>query len=169
MFRLLILSFTILVVAAPAIAQDLKTMQEMQQMQAAMIAAQAKSIRLGDEAMSCQAIEKELVTSMNDPAIQTYAAKAGATVEKDLAVLEKAKKPMTLEAALAMATGLDPTGGLVQDQAAMMKQLVAIMPQLMRSQRLVQLAFVKQCAWATGANPFAPQLRLDEVTPQRQR
>jgi hypothetical protein len=64
---------------------------------------------------------------------------------------------MTLEAALAMATGLDPTGGYVQDQAAMMKQLVAIMPQLMRSQRLIQLAFVKPCAWATGgASLFVP-------------
>lgn len=157
MFRLFILSLAV-VAQVDAAARAQVVPKELQEMQTAMVAAQAKSMRLADEAMmTCEAIEKELVTSMNDPAIQTYAAKTDAVAKKDLAVLEKAKKPMTLEVALAMATGLAPTGNEdVQDQAAMMKPFISIMPQLMRSQRLIQLAFVQQCAWATGANLSVP-------------
>jgi hypothetical protein len=50
--------------------------KEQQELMTAMAAAQVKSIRPGDEALSCPAIEKELVGSMNDPALQAYAARA---------------------------------------------------------------------------------------------
>jgi hypothetical protein len=44
-------------------------------------------------------------------------------------------------------------------QAEQMKQMMPIMPQIMRSQRIVQLAAVKQCAWMFGAGAFAPTPR----------
>jgi hypothetical protein len=88
MVRLFILSLAMVAQIEAAVRAQVVP-KELMEMQTAMMAAQAKSMRLGDEAMTCEAIEKELVTSMNDPAIQTYAAKTGATAEKDLAVLEK--------------------------------------------------------------------------------
>ena len=48
--------------------------------QSAMVAAQAASIKPGDEALPCEALHKELVSSMNAPAIQQYAAKTNACV-----------------------------------------------------------------------------------------
>lgn len=180
--RVLLLSCALaLQIEAASQAQVMpKELQEMQQMQAVMIDAQVKAVRRGDEAMNCQAIEKELLTSMNDPALQAYAAKAAATAEKELTALDKPKAPMTPQAAAALAAGLTPdlasllTGSPTQPltpaqqlqyQAAYMKQLTAIMPQLMRSQRLVQLAFVKQCGWAFGAD-VTPLEGLDRA-PQR--
>lgn len=139
-------------------------------MAAAMQAAQARAIRPGDDALGCPALEKELVASMNDPAIQTYAGKSAAAAQKNAAA-EKSKAPMTPQAAAALAAAFGAGGGLppglaagyaAQSQAAQklqaeqMKQMIPIMPQMMRSQRIIQLAAVKQCAWMFGGVPFAP-------------
>jgi|SRR5437762_4496511 len=86
---------------------------------------------------------------------------------------EKSKAPMTPQAAAALAASLGAGGGLppglgaspglaAQAQAAQklqaeqMKQMIPIMPQMMRSQRIMQLAAVKQCSWMFGAGRFAP-------------
>jgi hypothetical protein len=147
--------------------------KEYAEMAAAMQVAQARAIRPGDEALPCAALEKELVASMNDPAIQAYAGKSAAAVQKNAAAAEKSKPPMTPQAAAALAAALGAGGGLppglaargdltAQAQAAQklqaeqMKQMIPIMPQMMRSQRIIQLAAVKQCAWMFGAAPFAP-------------
>ena len=44
----------------------------------------------------------------------------------------------------------------VQSQAAQMEQLAAIMPKLARSQRLVELAVLKNCEWLAGADFALP-------------
>lgn len=148
--------------------------KEYAEMAAAMQAAQARAMRPGDEALPCAALEKELVASMNDPAIQAHAAKSAAAAQKNVTA-EKSKAPMTPQAAAALAAALGAGGGLppglaargdlaAQAQAAQklqaeqMKQMVPIMPQIMRSQRVMQLAAVKQCSWMFGASPFAPPL-----------
>jgi len=47
-----------------------------------------------------------------------------------------------------------------QLQAEQMKQMMPIMPQIMRSQRIIELAAVKQCSWMFGgAAPFAAPVR----------
>ena len=155
--------------------------KEYAEMAAAMQAAQARAIRPGDEALPCAALEKELVASMNDPAIQAHAAKSAAAAQKNATALEKSKAPMTPQAAAALAAALGAGGGLppglagglppglaakgdyaAQAQAAQklqaeqMKQMVPVMPQIMRSQRVMQLAAIKQCSWMFGAGPFAP-------------
>lgn len=148
---------------------------DMMKWQSAMVAAQAAAVKPGDEALPCEALHKELVSSMNDPAIQAYAAKTDAAYAKELAAREK-KGAMTAEAAAALAasfasgpamTGLPPMptvpgqpmtpqqmqqAMLAQQQAsiAYMNQLAPIMPVLMRSQRVSQLAAMKNCAWMTG-------------------
>jgi len=161
--------------------------KEYAEMATAMQAAQARAIRPGDEALPCAALEKELVSSMNDPAIQAYAGKSAAAAQKNATAAEKSKAPMTPQAAAALAAALGAGGGAppglagapglrgglppglaasqdlaAQSQAAQklqaeqMKQMIPIMPQMMRSQRIIQLAAVKQCAWMFGAGAFAP-------------
>src|SRR6266853_4183202 len=116
---------------------------DMQKLQTAMLTAQTASIRPGDEALGCDALQKELTSAMSDPSIQTYAAKTNPTVARDLATREKAKGSLTPEAAAAISAALAPA----MMMPAQMNQLVTIMPVLMRSQRVSQLAAVKSCAW----------------------
>ena len=154
---------------------------DMMKLQMTMMEAQQKSIKPGDEALPCEALQKELVSTMNDPAIQAYAAKTNEAYAKELATQ---KKPgMTPDAAAALAAaltsgaGLNGLGGMpnvtpgqamtpqqmqqaiaAQQQATMayMNQLAPIMPSLMRSQRVTQLALVKNCVWATGGLALTP-------------
>src|ERR1051325_7572908 len=80
--------------------------KEYAEMAAAMQAAQLKAMRPGDEALGCPALEKELVASMNDPAIQAVAAKSAAAAQKNATAAEKSKAPMTPQAAAALAASL---------------------------------------------------------------
>jgi hypothetical protein len=172
MSQLFILAIGILTVAAVAIgAQAIP--KEYAEMAAAMQAAQARAMRPGDEALPCAALEKELVSSMNAPAIQAYSEKSAAAAQKHATTAEKTKGPMTPQAAAALAASLGAGGGFPTGlaaspdlatqaqvaqklQAEQMKQMIPVMPQIMRSQRLTQLAFVKQCTWMVGASPFVP-------------
>src|SRR5262245_17060601 len=141
-------------VAAPAQA-------DMMKMQMAMMDAQQKAIKPGDEALPCEALQRELLATMNDPSIQAYASKTNAAYAKELEAQKKA--PLTANAAATLAAALAssaaPTGpaGMpalapgqtmtpqqmqqmmaAQQQAsiAYMNQLAPIMPALMRSQRV---------------------------------
>ena len=57
----------------------------MMKLQTAMIAAQPAAIKPGDEALPCAALDKELVSTMNSPAIQAYAAKDESGFAQELA------------------------------------------------------------------------------------
>jgi hypothetical protein len=143
---------------------------DMMDLQTAMIKAQAASIRPGDEALGCDALQKELISAMSDPSIQTYATKTNAALAKDLETREKSERALTPEAAAALSASLAPGLAMAslaqagagassqpatpeqmrQAMVAQMKQLVTIMPMLMRSQRVTELAIMKNCTWATG-------------------
>jgi hypothetical protein len=171
--RVLILSVGILTVAAVGVGAQ-AVPKEYAEMAAAMQAAQARAMHPGDESLPCAALEKELVSSMNDPAIQAYAGKSAAAAQKNATAADKSKAPMTPQAAAAFAAAFGAGGGglppglaargdlAAQAQAAQklqaeqMKAMIPIMPQMMRSQRIIQLAAVKQCAWMFGAGAFAP-------------
>jgi hypothetical protein len=161
--------------------------KEYQELMAAMAAAQAKAIRPGDEAMSCAGIEKELVTSMNDPAIQAYAAKVSGVLPKDTAPTA-AMTPQTAAALFgALGTGAAITPGptglplpagraltaaqqahtaalqaqtlqTLQDPNAQFKLMMPILPQMMRAQHLVGLALTRSCPWVFGAYTGAAPL-----------
>jgi hypothetical protein len=170
MRSLVILSVGVFAFSAVAIGAQ-AVPKEYAEMAAAMQAAQARAVKPGDDALGCPALEKELVASMNDPAIQAYAGKSAAAAQKNATAADKSKPPMSPQAAAALAAAFGAGGGLppglaagyaAQSQAAQklqaeqMKQMIPIMPQMMRSQRIIQLAAVKQCAWMFGAAPFAP-------------
>jgi hypothetical protein len=157
-------------IAGAAHAQTISTpaalQAEMMKLQAEMMKAQAAAARPGDEALSCDVLQKEMVASMDHPAIKAYAAKANADAAKQLAEAEKKsagkKVPMSPAAAAALAAALSPEAAftgmaamptqaqIAQSQQVMfeqMKQQAPLMPMLLRSQRLAMLAMVKNCGW----------------------
>ena len=165
---------------------------DMMKFQTAMVAAQAAAVKPGDEALPCEALHKELVSTMTDPAIQTYAAKTNAAYARQLEVQQQKKTPMTPEAAAALAAALVPGAGTAgmppmpqmtpgqamtpqqmqqlmaaQQQAsvAYMNQLTPIMPALMRSQRVTMLAMTKNCTWATGGLGLYPGAAVPGAIP----
>lgn len=154
---------------------------DMMKFQTAMVAAQTAAVKPGDEALPCEALQKELVSTMQDPAILAYAAKTNAAYAKQLEAQQQKKTPMAPQAAAAMAAALAPGAALAgapmpsvvpgqpmtpqqmqqviaaQQQAsiAYMNQLTPIMPALVRSQRVTMLGMTKNCTWATdGLNLY---------------
>ena len=165
---------------------------DMMKLQTAMVAAQAAAVKPGDEALPCEALHKELVSTMTDPAIQAYAAKTNAAYAKELEAQQQKKTPMTPEAAAALAAALVPGAGMAgmppmpqvvpgqtmtpqqmqamiqaQQQAsiAYMNQLAPIMPALMRSQRVSMLGVTKNCTWATGGLGLYPGATVPTAIP----
>ncbi len=165
---------------------------DMMKFQNAMVAAQAAAVKPGDEAMPCEALHKELVSTMTDPAIQAYAAKTNAAFAKELEAQQQKKTPLTGEAAASLAAALVPQAGMpglasmppmvpgqamtpqqmqqmiaAQQQAsiAYMNQLAPVMPALMRSQRVTMLAATKNCTWATGGLGLYPGAAVPTAIP----
>ncbi|HVG53227.1 MAG TPA: hypothetical protein VM846_02320 [Vicinamibacterales bacterium] len=156
---------------------------EMMKLQMVMAAAQQAAIKPGDEALPCESLQKELISTMTDPAIQAYAAKTNAAYAAELAAQQK-KGTTTAANAAALAAALTPGAGMAgltpampplapgqamtpqqmqqavaaQQQMAItyMNQLAPIMPALMRSQRVSMLAVTKNCAWASGGLGLYP-------------
>jgi hypothetical protein len=165
---------------------------DMIKLQTAMVAAQAGAVRPGDEALPCEALHKELVSTMQDPAILAYAAKTNAAYAKELEAQQQKKTPMTPQAAAALAAALSPGAGMAgmpampqvapgqamtpqQMQAAMlaqqqasiayMNQLAPLMPALMRSQRVTMLGMTKNCTWAVGGLGLYPGAAVPAAVP----
>jgi hypothetical protein len=138
--------------------------------------------------MGCDAIQKELIATVKDPAVQAAATRQGAAAQQQIAKLNDAtaasgaaasQMAMGFASALTPAMGgamggmMPPIGGaatasaqaaqmramqaqaVVGQQFAMtqMQEMVTILPQLMRSQRLVELASTKKCEWAPVLTP----------------
>jgi hypothetical protein len=114
--------------------------KDYQELMTAMTAAQAKAIRSGDEAMSCAAIEKELVTSMNDPAIQGYAAKMSGIAQKDLAAAAAARGTMTPQAAAALLTALGSGTAMPSGPAVGLPPTLAGTPAAIQQAQIAALA-----------------------------
>jgi hypothetical protein len=97
----------------------------------------AQASHPGDEAMTCTAIEAELVAQMQDPKFAAALGNmtSGAKDQKarqDRAMAGGGSKPGDAESSAAFQAS---TGG----------NLVAMMPQIMRGQRLNELATAKKC------------------------
>jgi hypothetical protein len=203
---------------APPKATQVPVARDYQEVATAMAAAQATAIRPGDEALQCPALERELMATVNDPAMQAYTARAGAAYGFDVAALKKSG--MTPQAAAALSASLAATGAMApmapvpspvtpptpaqqqaqaaqmlamqqalatgqplspQQQQMMQQTMVAqqkiaaqqmaavlpIMPQMMRTQRVMGLAAMKGCAWMTGGGvPLVPPVSAP-VVPKR--
>ncbi len=159
----------------PAAAQAPEDM--MARMEAAQAEAQAQAVRPGDEALSCDALQAEMVATMQDPAVQAHMAQSGAWAQGQLDAAGEARSQMmgqmSVNIFLGLASSFIPGAGFAQmaaqramaagqqaqaDQhmAGMMQQAegaMTIMPQLMRGQRLYELGQAKQCAFVQEQAP----------------
>lgn len=155
--------------APAAAAQDYDAMAA--QMEQSMADAQAQAHRPGDDALTCEQLEAEVVTTMQDPQVESVIASQGAYGQEQMARLREAEGRARAQIATSMFMGIAssfiPGLGYAQMaqqqmQAAQMQrqqqanmsrmmemagQMQTIMPQLMRGQRLYELGQAQQCAF----------------------
>ncbi len=159
----------------PAAAQAPDDM--LARMEAAQAEAQAQAVRPGDEELSCDALQAEMVATMQDPAVQTQMAQQGAWAQGQMDAADGARGQMMAMMGMSMFMGLAssfvPGLGYLQgaqqramsagmeaqaqqNMAQSMQQAegaMTIMPQLMRGQRLYELGQAKQCAFVQEQAP----------------
>lgn len=168
---LIALSFAL--TAQPARAQDPDAM--MLRMETAMAEAQTQASRPGDEALSCEALEAEMIAVTQDPALQARMVENGAwaqgQVDQMNAQAGRMRAQMGMSMILGLASSFIPGGGYAQmfaqramaagqqaqaeqHMAQMMQMaegMMPLMPQMYRGQRVYELAQAKQCAFVEGA------------------
>jgi hypothetical protein len=170
MFRLTVAVTSLILLGAPMHAQSSDI--DFQRMQLTLVAAQAAANHPGDESLACEALQKEFVAIVNGPAVQSHYAKfaAGAAQQKSMAATKTAAAPQTptdMMAALAAAGGwaslmaaqMSPLAQAAQNLENTKRQMndtLAIMPHLMRVQRIFELTLVRKCPWLQAPIP-APQ------------
>jgi hypothetical protein len=169
--RALLLSsaFSLCLVFAPAAAaQDYAAMANLEQ---TMADAQAQAIHPGDEQLNCDQLQTEMVTAMQDPALQSAVAANGADAQAQLDQMNQARGQARTQMATNMFMGLAsafiPGMGYAQmaqqqmqaaqyqrqaeqnmaQMTAMLERMIPIMPQMMRGQRVYELAQARQCAF----------------------
>jgi hypothetical protein len=149
-----------------------------QDMQKAMAAAQAAASQPGDEGLSCDALQEQMIASVNNPAVKDVVSKQGAQAQAQVDKLNAAKSnqskaSVAAQVAQGFASSFVPGFGAAQMAAAAaqaqsqmaeaavnqqqmmanMQAMMTIMPQMMRGQRLYELAAGKKCAWVSGPPP----------------
>jgi len=171
MLRLFFL--TVFLGAIPAIAGAQAPATMYQDMQAAMQAAQAGANRPGDETLNCEALAGELVANVKQPAVQSYVARSGADAQARLNAMNGASGQMATQAALTVFSSLVPGGAWaghaagvaraeaqradaarnIQQRMQQAQEMMTIMPQLTRGNRVIELATARDCAWLKGSMP----------------
>ncbi|GAN00534.1 hypothetical protein U91I_04200 [alpha proteobacterium U9-1i] len=162
-----------LLVAPTAFAQpgQDQMMAAGQSLETSMAAAQAAAARPGDEHMTCDAIQSEMIMTMNDPAMQAQIASLGQWAQSRQNQAQDARSAMSGMAMSSIIGGLAssfiPGAGYAQslamqaqisgmqaqadannrESAAMMGGVENMMPQMMRGQRLYELAEAQECAF----------------------
>lgn len=157
-----------LVCAPVASAQDFAAMANLEQ---SMADAQAQAARPGDEQLTCEQLQEEMVTTMQDPAVQSAIAANGADAQAQMDRANEARGQMRAQMATGLFMGLAsafiPGMGYAQmatqqmqaaqmqrqqqqnmaQMAVMLERMTPIMPQMMRGQRVYELAQAQQCAF----------------------
>lgn len=136
-----------------------------------MAAAEAQAQRPGDEALTCEQLESEIATTMQDPAVQSAVAANGAAAQAQLDQMNSARGQMRAQLGMSLFMGI--AGSFVpgmgyaqaiqqramaaqqqrqadQNMAQMMQmteRMSGIMPQMMRGQRVYELGQARQCAF----------------------
>lgn len=171
-----VLALSLALAAQPARAQN---MEMYERLAATMESAQAQAAHPGDEALTCEQLETEAFAVSQDPAVQAMAVESGAASQERIDEINRANSSMRRQAGLSMFMGIAggiasafaPGAGMAmglaqraqgaamqrQAQASMaqsmqmVEQIIPVMPQLMRGQRVYELAQVKQCAFVQQA------------------
>ena len=120
-------------------------------LQEAQAAAMANAGRPGDAALSCDAIQAEVMTISQQPAMQSMTGNVtagGAKLKTDLDTANK-KASATGQPDVAAGNRLSTQGNAFAVQS--MADIQAAMPQLMRIQKLTELGQTKNCAFLNSA------------------
>ena len=156
----------------PSGAQDYEAMAK------AMEKAQAEASKPGDEKLTCDQLQQQLVAIAQDPAYLAYVQAAGIQAQKDMAQMQVPQSEIAAKTAATMAASMVPGAAMgqvmasaaenqakmaqstarVQSRTDQGQQMMAFMPMLMRGQRLVELAAVRQCEWVTGLGAGVPPI-----------
>ena len=174
-----VIAMSAALMAMPAAAQDYEAMAL--QMEQAQAEAQAAASRPGDEALTCEQLEGEIVTTMQDPQVQSVMAQNGDFAQQQMDRMEEARGQMRAQIATSMFMGIAssfiPGLGYAQmaqqqiqaqqmqrqqqqnmtDMMAMADRMSSIMPQLMRGQRVFELGQAKSCAFTQQQAEAPPQ------------
>ena len=168
------IAFSILLCAsgtlhAQAVMPD--SQQQYQSMMKAMQAAEAAASRPGDEKLDCDELQKEFTAATTDRALNAHVQTAGASAQADMAAIEAAQAKIPAQTAATAAAALVPgasapvvaaqtadaeaqkaqAAGRMQSRVQQAQDLSALMPTIMRGERLLQLATGKKCDWAKDA------------------
>lgn len=171
-------ALTLALAAQPAHAQDAEDM--MLRMETAMAEAQAQAARPGDEALTCEALEAEMIAVTQDPAFQARMVENGAWAQGQMDQMNgmagRARAQMGMSMILGIASSFIPGGGYGQmiaqraieagqqaqterNMAQMMQMaegMIPLMPQMYRGQRVYELAQAQQCAFVQEQAPPQP-------------
>lgn len=136
-----------------------------------MAAAQAQASRPGDEQLTCDQLQNEMVTTMQDPAVQAAIAANGADAQQQMDRMNGARGQMQAQMGVSMFVGIAsafvPGLGYAQmaqqqamaaqnqhqaqqnmaQMAQMAERMSGIMPQMMRGQRVYELGQAQNCAF----------------------
>jgi hypothetical protein len=154
-------------------------MQDYEAMAKAMEKAQAEASRPGDEKLTCGQLQQQIVGVAQDPAFLAYVQAAGIEAQKDMAQMQAAQSEIAAKSAATVIASMVPGAAMghmmasaaenqakaaqgaarVQARMAQGQQMMAFMPQLMRGQRLMELAVTRKCEWATGVGIEVPPLQ----------
>ena len=97
----------------------------------------------GDESLNCEGLEKELLASMNDPAVQSHLSRVVAKKQP----VATAFSYRSANATATRAKTIQLATKNLQREVKQMNELLTISPQLVRGQRVLQLARARNCQW----------------------
>lgn len=121
------------------VCAEQKTSQE-KNLEPVLTVVQTDASRPGDESLNCEGLEKELLTSMNDPAVQSHLSRGAAKQQPTAIMLTRTTQLATRN---------------LRQEVKQMNELLTIAPQLMRGQRVMQLARARNCEWLQATPEFS--------------
>lgn len=133
----------------------------------ALAAAEAGAARPGDEHLDCAQLQHELMATATDPALQARVQSLGAQAQKDIDATQAAQADVARRSATTAAGAMVPGASgpafasavadaeaakargatHLQERMAQSDQITAMMPQMLRGQRVVELARTRKCDW----------------------
>ena len=139
-----------------------------QAMASGMEAAQAQASQPGDENLTCDELQEQMLAIAQDPALQEHMKAAGAAAEQDLAQMQVGKGEIAAKSAATAIAATLPGADMGQMMAAAMEnqsraaqgqartqarmaegqRMMGFAPMLMRGQRLIELGTARKCEWA---------------------
>lgn len=151
--------------------------QDYQAMMGGMDAAQAQASQPGDENLSCDELQEQMLAIAQDPALLQHFEASGAAAQKDMEQMQVGKGEIAAKSAATVLAATVPGADMSQMMASAMEnqsraaagkartqermaqgqQMMGFMPKLMRGQRLIELGAARKCEWAADIDTGGAQ------------